>query len=226
MEEIKQIVAKNISELRIEGKMTQLELAEKLNYSDKAVSKWERGESIPDVITLKAIADMFGVTVDYLITEHKEDVKPPVTKHTKNNHLMIALISVAAVWLLGTCAYSFGWIFDAYLWMAFVVCVPISSIVLLVFNSIWGKRIWNLYIISTLMWSTFLSVFLGVTVYTDYNIWIIFIIGIPAQILISLCFGIKTGKHTYSVDSLVKAKRIRKSGKMETEPEDKGDEAL
>ena len=226
MEEIKQIAAKNIAALRIESKMTQLELAEKLNYSDKAVSKWERGESIPDVITLKAIADMFGVTVDYLITEHKEDEKPAVTKHTKNNHIMITLISVAAVWLLGTCAYSFGWIFDAYLWMAFVVCVPVSAIVMLIFNSIWGKRIWNLYIISALMWSTFLSVFLGVTVYTDYNIWIIFIIGIPAQVLISLCFGIKTGKHTYSVENFVRAKRIRKRNKTASADEDKGDGAL
>ena len=99
MEEIKQIAAKNIAALRIESKMTQLELAEKLNYSDKAVSKWERGESIPDVITLKAIADMFGVTVDYLITEHSENEKLPVNRHTRNNHIMIALISVAAVWI-------------------------------------------------------------------------------------------------------------------------------
>ena len=213
MEEIKQIIAKNIANLRIAGKMTQLELAEKLNYSDKAVSKWERGESIPDVITLKAIADMFGVTVDYLITEHKEDEKPPVTKHTKNNHVMITLISVAAVWLLGTCAYSFGWIFETYLWMAFVVCLPVSSIVLLVFNSIWGKRIWNLYIISALMWSTFLSVFLGITVYTDYNIWIIFIIGIPAQVLISLCFGIKPGRRSNSAAEFIRKKRVRKSAK-------------
>ena len=211
MEEIKQIVAKNIANLRIGGKMTQLELAEKLNYSDKAVSKWERGESIPDVVTLKTIADMFGVTVDYLITEHSEDEKPPVTKHTRNNHVLITLISVAAVWLLGTCAYSFGWIFDAYLWMAFVVCLPVSSVVLLVFNSIWGKKIWNLYIISTLMWSTFLSVFLGVTVYTDYNIWIIFIIGVPAQVLISLCFGIKTGHRNNSTVQFMKKKRVRKS---------------
>ena len=68
MEDIKQIIAKNIASLRTDSKLTQLELAEKLNYSDKAISKWERGESIPDVITLKAVADLFGVTVDYLLT--------------------------------------------------------------------------------------------------------------------------------------------------------------
>ena len=229
MEEIKQIIAKNISELRIDRQMTQLELAEKLNYSDKAVSKWERGESIPDVITLKIIADMFGVTVDYLLCEHLNNEKPPITKHTKTNHLMITLISVVAVWLLGTCAYSFGWLFESSLWMAFVVCVPVSAIVLLVFNSIWGKRIWNLYIISALMWSTFLSVFLGVTVYTAYNIWIIFSIGIPAQIVISLCFGIRTGHKTIVQPNLeFRRKRVRSKSVRVSEPskisEEKTDE--
>ena len=208
MEEIKQIVAKNISELRVTAKMTQLELAEKLNYSDKAVSKWERAESLPDVITLKYMADLFGVTVDYLLNEHPTDEKPAVNRRTKNNHLFISLLSVAAVWLLGTCAYSFGWIFETYLWMAFVVCVPVSAIVLLVFNSIWGRRIWNLYIISLLVWSILMAVFLGVTVYTKYNIWIIFIIGIPAQILISLSFGIKPG-HTVTVHSFERKRRVR-----------------
>ena len=222
MEEIKQIIAKNISELRVDRKMTQLELAEKLNYSDKAVSKWERGESIPDVITLKTIADMFGVTVDYLLCEHAEDEKPPVTKNTKKNHVLITLISVVAVWLLGTCAYSFVWIFEKHLWMAFVVCIPVSSIVLLVFNSIWGRRIWNMYIISTLVWSIFLTVFLGVTVYTKYNIWMIFLIGVPAQIVISLCFGIRTGGRSAVRPSAeaTKRKRVRaKSSKAEELPE-------
>ena len=192
MEEIKQIIAKNISDLRTNGKMTQLELAEKLNYSDKAVSKWERGESIPDVITLKSIADMFEVTVDYLLSEHEKIEASPSQKHTKNNHIFITLISVVAVWLLGTCAYSFGWIFETYLWMAFVVCVPVSAIVLLVFNSIWGRKIWNMFIISGLIWSTLLTVFIGVSAYTEHNIWIILIIGIPAQIVTSLCFGIRS----------------------------------
>ena len=192
MDEIKQIIAKNIANLRTGSKMTQLELAEKLNYSDKAVSKWERGESVPDVITLKTIADMFGVTVDYLLSEHGEEEHPHVVQHTRNNHLFITLISVAAVWLLGTCAYSFGWIFETYLWMAFVACVPISAIVLLVFNSIWGRRIWNLFIISGLIWSVLLSVFIGVSAYTEHNIWIILIIGIPAQAVVPLCFGIRS----------------------------------
>ena len=83
-------------------KLTQLELAEMLNYSDKAVSKWERGESVPDVITLKKIADLFGVTVDYIITEHTEGEKPHVSKVKRNNQIVITLIAFFVVWLLGT----------------------------------------------------------------------------------------------------------------------------
>ena len=79
MERIKQSVAKNITDLRRSMGMTQLELAEKLNYSDKAVSKWERGDSIPDVAVLKQISDLFGVTLDYLVSE---DHKSPVTERT------------------------------------------------------------------------------------------------------------------------------------------------
>ena len=68
VEDLKPIIAKNIIDLRRTADITQAQLAEKLNYSDKAVSKWERGEAIPSVATLKEIADHFGVTVDYLIS--------------------------------------------------------------------------------------------------------------------------------------------------------------
>ena len=71
MEEMKKTVAANIAELRKFNHMTQAELADKLCYSDKAISKWERGESIPDVFTLKQVADLFSVTVDYLLTDHE-----------------------------------------------------------------------------------------------------------------------------------------------------------
>ena len=62
----KSIIANNIIELRKSKKWTQIELAEKLNYSDKAISKWERAESLPDVTVLQQIAALFSVSVDYL----------------------------------------------------------------------------------------------------------------------------------------------------------------
>jgi len=203
MEDTKQITAKNISALRVKNKMTQLELADLLNYSDKAVSKWERGDSLPDVITLKRMADLFGVTVDYLITEHSEDEKLPISKTVRNNHVVITLIAVFGVWLLGTCIFVFSGLFEHRLWYAYVVCVPISMLVLLVFNSIWGKKSANMYVISALMWSSILTVYLGFKLYTLYDLWMFFIIGIPSQIIIFLCFRIKgVGKIHYGVELL------------------------
>ena len=72
MEDLKSIIAKNITDLRLKNGYTQIQLASILNYSDKAVSKWERAESIPDITVLKEIADLFNVTVDYLLNlDHK-----------------------------------------------------------------------------------------------------------------------------------------------------------
>ena len=76
MDQIKQNVAKNIARLRTSAHLTQAELAQRLCYSDKAVSKWERAESIPDISVLKQIADLFGVTVDYLITDTTDESVP------------------------------------------------------------------------------------------------------------------------------------------------------
>ena len=212
MEDLKQIIAANISMLRADKKMTQLELAAFLNYSDKAVSKWERGESAPDIVTLKRMADLFGVTVDYLITEHLPTETLPRDTAMRNNHIFITLISVVSVWLLGTCAYVFSWIFHTYLWMAFVICVPLSMIVLLIFNSIWGKKVVSMYITSGLLWSLLVTIFLGVYVYTKENIWMLFLVGIPAQVVIVLGFRIKRqGEHPKKKLSLISSRPARKN---------------
>ena len=86
MQDVKVVFAQNLISLRKQIKLTQLELAEKINYSDKAVSKWERGESIPDVTVLMTIASLFGVTLDFLVTEHAEPeiVAEAVAEDEKN----------------------------------------------------------------------------------------------------------------------------------------------
>lgn len=213
MDDIKQITAKNISSLRIGKKMTQLELAEMLNYSDKAVSKWERGESLPDVVTLKNIADIFSVTVDYLITEHSEKEKPPVSKTVRNNHIFITLIAMVGVWFIGTCIFALSGLFEHKLWFSFVVCVPFSMVVLLIFNSIWGSKRVNMYVISALLWSTLFTIYLGFYIYGLLNLWLIFIIGIPTQIIIFLCFRIKGVKRMHL--SLKKHKAVPKDSDIE-----------
>ena len=179
MTDLKPIIAKNITELRRSAGMTQIELAGKLNYSDKAVSKWEHGDSTPDINILADIASTFGVSVDYLLTEVHEPETDPQEKKDRVRHYqkMVTLICCAMVWLIATIVYVIP------SWMAFVYAVPVTCIVYLVFNSIWGSRFNNYYIISALLWSVLISIFFTLL---KYNLWLLFAIGIPSQIIIFL----------------------------------------
>jgi transcriptional regulator with XRE-family HTH domain len=73
----KQTLGQKISELRKAKNMTQLELANKLNITDKAVSKWERDISCPDINTFPKLAEILEVSVDELLQANspKEEKK-------------------------------------------------------------------------------------------------------------------------------------------------------
>jgi len=200
MEKIKQSVAKNITDLRRSTGMTQLELAERLNYSDKAVSKWERGDSLPDVSVLKQIADLFGVTLDYLVSE---DHKGPVQERTVysgrelRNRRIITGISILLVWLCACIAFV---VTDLVLgpsarnWIIYVYALPASAVVALVFNSLWFNPRKNFIIVSALMWTALLSIHLSFLL-IGFNIWIIYILGIPGQAIVLLWSGLKLKVH-------------------------------
>ena len=186
MDEIKNIIANNLMSLRKSNKLTQLELAEKLNYSDKAISKWERGESLPDVLLLKSLADMYGVTIDYFMKEHTKDeakaYKPK--KDHLSNKLIITLLSCLVVWVCATILYvNMKIIFDHYYWMIWLWAIPVSCILLIVFSSIWGNRNLVLLSVSLFIW-TFIAC--GYLQFLKYNLWSIFLIGIPLQFAIIL----------------------------------------
>ncbi len=200
MKELREIIAANICSLRTERKLTQIKLAEILNYSDKAVSKWERGESVPDITVLKQIADYFEVTVDYLLTEDHTDgahLKKPNPEYTATdirNHLIISGLAVLLVWLAATFAFvelnlSGRAVMPA--WLTFIYAVPLSFTVALVFNSVWGIRRLNYLAISFLMWSLLLAVYLSVLTLLGSNVWLAFLLGVPAQLIILLCSGLK-----------------------------------
>ena len=190
--ELKAIIAENIAILRKSKGLTQGELAEKLNYSDKAVSKWERGESVPDIVVLKAIADLFGVTVDYLLTRdhtvYKKERKE-IKKRKKSNRLFITLLSVVGVWLAAVIVFLN---FDSFLsdlsgkWLTFIYAVPVSAIVAVIFNLIWGKRIFNIILSSLICWSLIASIYLTVLISSGRNMWLLFTLGAPVQVMILL----------------------------------------
>lgn len=193
MEELKKVIGKNIIELRKKMGLTQAELAEKINYSDKAVSKWECGDAVPDIAVLKQLAEFLGVTVDYLLHESHDEQPLPVHESniTKRNKKIITALSVSLVWLVATLFFV---IFDYTIpdfstnWLVFIYAIPVSFIVTLVFNSIWGKKRRNFAIITGLVWSFLACIYLTLL---QFNLWLIFMMGIPAQIIIILWSGIK-----------------------------------
>ena len=189
VEDIKPIIAKNITALRQQHKMTQIELAEKLNYSDKAVSKWERGESIPDIGVLKAIADMFGVSLDYLLeSDHTE--RPvaviEIPPKSRRNQAVVTVLSILLVWFLATLTFVLlnlivpSW---SMRWLIMLYALPVSAIVWLVLNSIWFNRRRNFLIISLLMWSALLSIVVTL-VMNGIFAWQLMLLGVLGQVAI------------------------------------------
>ena len=195
MGDIKSIIAENIVQLRKSGGMTQIELAEKLNYSDKAVSKWERGESVPDISVLKSIADLFGVTVDYLITadhdpdEIKIDASAEEKKKKLNRtHGVIMGMSILLVWLVASVIFVPIDIATSgvYIhWLAFAYAVPVSMLVWLIFNAMWFDRRKNYLIISLMVWTLIAAIHLTVLL-VGFNIWQFYLLGVPGQMIILL----------------------------------------
>ena len=191
MDDFKKIVAGNITKLRGAMNLTQAQLGEKLNYSDKSVSKWERGESLPDVYVLKQIADMAGVTVDYLLNDHAgEPVENavPEQKARRYSRRFITLTVLAGIWALAVLIFVILWMAGILNWLVFIYAVPVSLITMLVLNTIWGSRRNNLYIISGIVWGIICSVYLS---FLQYNWWQLFLLGVPAQVIIMLAFSIK-----------------------------------
>lgn len=204
MADLKSIVAQNIMDLRRRNNMTQLDLAERLNYTDKAVSKWERGESLPDIAVLKTIADMFDVTIDYLVSAEHEDPEAnhiwleseeEVSEKEKNKrkrlltHAYITGVSVLLVWLLATFAFVMCGLVNpeqTMHWLAFLYAVPASCVVWLIFNSIWFNPRRNFWIISFLMWSVFAAIHVTCSVFGVAQVWLLYILGIPGQAIILL----------------------------------------
>ena len=188
MEDLKFITAANIISLRTKAGMTQAQLAELLNYSDKSVSKWERAEAVPDAYVLKHLSEIFGVSVDYLLSSHND--WEPISQKQKRRYRseIIVLISMVGIWTLAFFIFIIGWILGHLFWMVFIYAIPISLITLLVFNSVWEKGKRNYYIISTLVASIFVMFHLSLL---RWNPWQILLLIVPAELIVFLAFRVK-----------------------------------
>lgn len=204
-EKIKKQIGANIASYRKRSSMTQAGLADKLNYSDKAVSKWERGESVPDVLTLVELSKLFGITVDDLLVDPNELPENPgkieramgkaveKTLKRKADKPAILKLSSLVVWFVALLLVVLLSFFDVKgTWVAFVYAIPADAVVQLCLRSAWKDFRWNRYLISMIMWGGLLSVFATVLAFVDMGLWSqlwrIFLLGIPGQLAIFLSF--------------------------------------
>lgn len=180
-------IAANMAHYRKLNNMTQSELAERISYSDKSVSKWERAEGVPDIYVLTLLADLFGVSVNDLISENAP-LPPPSASNVNKNRVFVLLLSVVLVWFVATVTYTVLQVFVPSLkgaWYSFIAAIPVSCILNVVFTSLWWGLRSRFLAVSALVWSIAAAVYI---VFPLYNVYLIFAVGAVLQILIILWF--------------------------------------
>ncbi len=198
-QDLRKTIAEKITHYRRHAGLTQSQLAEKLNYSDKSVSKWERGEGLPDVIVLCRMAELFGVTLDDLTAMEKPAVIPLNIK--KSRRRIITALAVLLAWLAASAAFFtlkmldvfIDWSFFDKSWLMFIYAIPVSFIVLTVFSCMWYRTPFRIFSVSGIIWSLFLSIRLSVSVEALNYLLIVCII---LQVMTVLWFFLRAkGKH-------------------------------
>ena len=183
MENLNFVIAKNLTELRKKNRLTQLEVAKELNYSDKAVSKWEKGESMPSIEVFYQLSKLYNVSIDYIVGESLKTGRP-VAPITKKRRISITLLAIVAVWLIAFVIYTcFDIAAGKNLWHLFCWAIPASLVVAIVFDCVWNRHKMLYFFVSLFCWTTLLCL---CAQFFTYNIWKILIIGIPLQIAIIL----------------------------------------
>ena len=192
LSELKLISASNIIKLRTEAGMTQAELGEKLNYSDKTISKWERGEAIPDAYVLTQMAEIFGVTVDYLLSSHDawESPEQQAARQEEAGYSvnMIIAISVLGVWTMALTIFVLLWLFDIILWETFIVALPVSILTYMVLICVFRRRQHLQFVIAAFVLSMFILLYFTLPMQKP---WQLFLIAIPAEIIVFLSCNIR-----------------------------------
>ena len=191
-----ELLAKNLAYYRKASGLTQLELAEKFNYSDKSVSKWERGEGFPDVFVLKSLADFYGITIDDFYLEEKKKISSQ--NHSLTKQVYIKLLSVGIGWLVVLMTFI-GLTFlppeaKYQNWLTFVYGSLITGIILLVWDYIYHHRLLRVIDTSIIIWTGIASVYLTLLVILNLNQPLLFVIGVPLEILEILWFLFRRNK--------------------------------
>ncbi len=203
LDELKLVAAGNLINLRTASGMTQAELGAKLNYSDKSISKWERGEAIPDAYVLTQLAELFGVTVDYILSSHT-DWEPTVAPEDPKRDVVystsvITAIAVLGVWTLALTAFVTLWLaVDQVRWQIFVAAFPVSVLTWMVLMCVFKRTRSLKFMVALFVLSLFVALYL---LLLHINPWQIFLIAVLAEVIVFLSFHVQ--------------KKPRKNGKNE-----------
>ncbi len=192
LNELKLISASNIISLRTAAGMTQAELGAKLNYSDKSVSKWERGEAIPDAFVLMQMADIFGVTVDHLLSSHDAWEAPSEEKEKEPAQYSashIIAVSILGVWTMALCVFVTLWVFDILWWQIFFIALSLSLLTYLILTCVFKRAKHLPFIIAAFVVSIFVLFY--VLMLPVRPLWQIFIIAVPAVAIVYLSCRIR-----------------------------------
>lgn len=196
-EEIKKIFGERLTQSRKCCGITQLGLAEKLNYSDKAVSKWERGESLPDVFTIIKIGEELGVSMSYLLGEEEAPRVPEKIvkekKSRKSISIFVALVTTVGIFFVASVLFLiFNQIpmLESYADYSFLFALPVIFICLSVFSFVWWRNSTQLVCLSLLIWSIFICAYTAVDIFTNLtNFNYIFISCAILQLICIIVFG-------------------------------------
>ncbi|MBO5357161.1 MAG: helix-turn-helix transcriptional regulator [Clostridia bacterium] len=196
MKDVRPIISKNLAILRKEKGLTQAELAEKLNYSDKAISRWEHGDTLPDVNVLCELCDFYGITLNNLTSEDCEIKEEEAIKYSKEMNtykIWRCILSASIVWLLATLVFTYYLAIsgNSKLWILFVWAVPVSGIAFYIFGKGFLNSMVRFILSSSIMWTIIASVFCSLL---PHAFWQLFLIGVPLELIIFLTYKMKKYK--------------------------------
>jgi len=190
--DIKEIIAKNLANLRKNKKITQTELAEQFGYSDKAISKWENGDTLPDIQTLYQLCEFYNVTLDFLVSEQTFDEKIKYINHLNKkviiNNSLIELLYCSFVWILAVIIYVYLYTFsEINYWQIFIWAIPATTIVMLLFTKVRKQKLYTFIVRSLFFWTLVTACYIQ---FIEYNIWPLFFLMIPIQVALILTIAI------------------------------------
>ena len=194
--ELKLVSASNIIRLRTARGLTQAELGSMLNYSDKTISKWERGEAIPDAYVLTRLAEIFSVSVDFLLSSHDEWERPrenrvEEVRYSAERVIAVAVIGVFTAFLI---AFVTLWLMNIVEWRLFLIAFSMAILACMILLCVFRRTKRLQYVIALFVVSVFLIIYFFLPV---AHPWQLFLILVPTEALVFLACNLRIRRRSW-----------------------------